>query len=232
MSAEPASSEPAHESPQPLRPATRTLSSASLTHDNPTPQSWGPPTSYATKSDKIVCVMVGLPARGKSYIGRRLTQFVSFFYGVPTKIFNVGDYRRKEAAGMDQSADFFDEKNEQAFAARQSAAADALEDLSRWMAEVTPNRLDSGDLYLSGDFGALAIFDATNTTRDRREWIRQQLLPTGAKVIFIESIVRDEELVMRNILHAKVGVKDYEGVDTAAAVTDFQSRISKYEQVY
>ena len=41
---------------------------------NPYPQTWGPPTSYATRSDKIVCVMVGLPARGKSYIARRLSQ--------------------------------------------------------------------------------------------------------------------------------------------------------------
>jgi hypothetical protein len=94
--------------------------------------------------------MVGLPARGKSYISRRLSQYIAFFYGAPTKVFNVGDYRRKEAAGAFQSADFFDESNAEAVAVRRRASKDALEDLRQWMAHVTPNRLDS-DLYLSGD---------------------------------------------------------------------------------
>ena len=203
-------------------------------HDNPTPQSWGPPTSYATKSDKLVCVMVGLPARGKSYISRRLAQYVSFFYGAPTKVFNVGDYRRKVSGGSFHSAEYFDARNAEAAEARHRASADALHELSAWMAGVTPNRVDSSlaDTSLSGDFGALAIFDATNSTRERRAWIVDQLKSTGAKVIFIESICRDEKLVAQNILHAKVGQKDYAGVETAAAVADFQERISKYEEVY
>ena len=212
-------------------PASRTTS---MGHDNPTPQSWGPPTSYATKSDKLVCVMVGLPARGKSYISRRLAQYVSFFYGAPTKVFNVGDYRRKVSGGSFHSAEYFDARNAEAAEARHRASADALHELSAWMAGVTPNRVDSSlaDTSLSGDFGALAIFDATNSTRERRAWIVDQLKSTGAKVIFIESICRDEKLVAQNILHAKVGQKDYAGVETAAAVADFQERISKYEEVY
>ena len=214
-------------------PVQRTPSLQPMQHENPTPQSWVPPTSYATKSDKIVCIMVGLPARGKSYISRRLAQYISFFYGAPTKVFNVGDYRRKEAGGSFQSAEFFDKKNAEAMAARQKASQDALADLSRWMAEVTPNRLEApgSDLYLSGDFGAMAIFDATNTTRERRAWIAQQLSDVGAKLIFIESICRDEKIVLENILATKVGVKDYEGVDTSTAVTDFEERIRKYEEV-
>ena len=182
---------------------------------NPTPQAWGPPTAYATKSDKIVCVMVGLPARGKSYISRRLAQYVSFFYGAPTKVFNVGDYRRKESRGSFHSADYFDAKNEAAVEERQRVSADALADLARWMREVVPHRLDSGDLYLSGDFGALAIFDATNSTRARRAWIIEQLRQTGAKIIFIESVCVDEKMIQQNILHAKVGTKgkDYQGVE-------------------
>jgi 6-phosphofructo-2-kinase/fructose-2,6-biphosphatase 2 len=78
----------------------------------------------------------------------------------------------------------------------------------------------------------VAIFDATNTTRERRAWICDELKATGAKVIFIESICRDDNMVRQNIMHSKVGVKDYEGVDTAAAVADFEARIKKYEDVY
>ena len=75
---------------------------------NTQPQRWGPPHPFSTKSDKIICVMVGLPARGKSYISRRLSQYLSFFYNVPCKLFNVGDYRRKAAGNAFQAADFFD----------------------------------------------------------------------------------------------------------------------------
>ena len=217
------------------QPVTRTTSLHGL-HDNPTPQACGPnpcPATYATKSDKIVCVMVGLPARGKSYISRRLSQYIGFFFGTPTKVFNVGDYRRKASCGNFQSAEFFDHTNEQGLLERQRACDDALADLSRWMAEVVPNKVDkNNDIHLSGDFGAVAIFDATNSTRERRARICELLKPTGAKVIFIESVCHDPAMIKRNILHAKVGGKDYSGVETDAAVADFEARISKYEAVY
>ena len=203
---------------------------------NPTPQAWGPPTTYATKSDKIVCVTVGLPARGKSYIARRLSQYIQFFYGAPTKVFNVGDYRRKTAGTSFQPADFFDVNNEEGMSRRREATESAINDLIHWMAEVAPHRVDaSSELFLSGDFGAVAIFDATNSTSERREWLLGRLKPTGAKVIFIESVCSDPEIIRDNIERSKVApdtTKDYDGVDTAAATADFYERIRKYEQVY
>lgn len=205
------------------------------TPTNPTPQTWGPPTSYATKSDKIVCVMVGLPARGKSYIARRLAQYISFFYGAPTRVFNVGDYRRKAASGSFHGADFFDTKNEAALAERQKASEAALADLIQWMSETVPPRLDKDDLFLSGDFGAVGIFDATNTTRARRQWILDELRPVGVKVIFIESICNDPMLVASNVMTSKVSgpaVKDYVGVPVEEAVRDFDQRIEHYREVY
>eukprot|EP00308_Calcidiscus_leptoporus_P011290 CAMPEP_0119395008 /NCGR_PEP_ID=MMETSP1334-20130426/131720_1 /TAXON_ID=127549 /ORGANISM="Calcidiscus leptoporus, Strain RCC1130" /LENGTH=78 /DNA_ID=CAMNT_0007418413 /DNA_START=42 /DNA_END=275 /DNA_ORIENTATION=- len=77
----------------------------------------------------MVIVMVGLPARGKSYISRRLSQYLSFFYGVPCKVFNVGNYRR-QYAGAFQTSDFFDPKNQAAVSARTQASTAALNDLS------------------------------------------------------------------------------------------------------
>jgi len=212
----------------------------SATTVNPCPQSWdGPHASFNTKSDKIVCVMVGLPARGKSYIAKRLAQYIQFFYGAPTRVFNVGDYRRLEAqhSELKQSAEFFNAKNEAAMLLRRKASEAALADLSKWMVQVAPHRVEPGesDLFLSGDFGCVAIFDATNSTRERRAWIVEQLQPTGAKVIFIESICTDEKKVLENIRVAKVDAartKDYAGVDPEEAVKDFQRRISMYAEVY
>ena len=77
---------------------------------------WGPPHPFSTKSDKII-VMVGLPARGKSYISRRLSQYLSFFYNVPCKMFNVGDYRR---GGKRLRAEFFNTNNATAMAAAEA----------------------------------------------------------------------------------------------------------------
>ena len=42
----------------------------------------------------FVVVMVGLPARGKSYIARQLSKYLNWL-GVDTELFNAGEYRRK-----------------------------------------------------------------------------------------------------------------------------------------
>ncbi|KAJ1665679.1 6-phosphofructo-2-kinase [Coemansia sp. RSA 1646] len=57
-------------------------------------QRFGGHSDARTDSDhKLVVVMVGLPARGKSYIVKKLKRYLSWL-GFQTKIFNVGDRRR------------------------------------------------------------------------------------------------------------------------------------------
>lgn len=50
---------------------------------------------------KLVIVMVGLPARGKSYITKKISRYLNWLQH-DTKIFNVGE-RRRVAAGASQS---------------------------------------------------------------------------------------------------------------------------------
>eukprot|EP00908_Phaeocystis_cordata_P021426 Transcript_3779.p1 GENE.Transcript_3779~~Transcript_3779.p1 ORF type:complete len:300 (+),score=52.25 Transcript_3779:785-1684(+) len=120
-----------------------------------------------------------------------------------------------------------------------------MRDLCSWMKEVCtePQALRNADgsprtvppadpTFVSGDFGAVAMFDATNTTKERRRWLIERSKETGAKVIFIESILTDEEVITKNILASKVGVKDYTGIDDQQAVSDFRERIAHYERVY
>ncbi|GAA6065625.1 6-phosphofructo-2-kinase/fructose-2,6-bisphosphatase 1 isoform X1, partial [Tachysurus ichikawai] len=61
-------------------------------------------------------VMVGLPARGKTYISRKLTRYLNWI-GVPTQVFNLGQYRR-EAVKTYKNYEFFRADNEEAMKIR------------------------------------------------------------------------------------------------------------------
>lgn len=59
------------------------------------------------------------------------------------------------------------------------------------------------------DSGRVAIFDATNSTRKRRAWLKTQLENLPVKLLFIESVCTEEEIVDKNIWNAKVMLPEY-----------------------
>uniref|UniRef100_A0A673A4R7 6-phosphofructo-2-kinase domain-containing protein n=1 Tax=Sphaeramia orbicularis TaxID=375764 RepID=A0A673A4R7_9TELE len=61
-------------------------------------------------------VMVGLPARGKTYISKKLTRYLNWI-GVTTKVFNVGQYRRNATQSYN-SFEFFRPDNTEAMKIR------------------------------------------------------------------------------------------------------------------
>lgn len=84
-----------------------------------------------SKNNKYVLAMVGLPARGKSYIVQMIIRYLRWT-GIPAQLFNVGNYRRK--LGMAAiGANFFDAKNEAAQAQREQLAVLAQDDLYEWL---------------------------------------------------------------------------------------------------
>jgi hypothetical protein len=134
----------------------------------------------STASDKLVIIMVGLPATGKTHIAKRICRFLSFFHDIPSQIFNVGDYRR-QMCGAQKRADFYDNTNVEGLAARKLACDAALADLVEYMRQ---------------DGVRVAAFDATNSTKERRKYITQELLKKGmgTKRMFVESICDDEQV--------------------------------------
>jgi hypothetical protein len=117
--------------------------------------------------------------------------------GIKAEIFNVGNFRRK----MDMSgvgADFFDKNNTEAQAQREQLALDVQEDMYKW-------------LHAQDDL-AVAFFDATNTTRERRAKIsaRARLEP-NVVLLFVESICDDPEILARNY-GMKLQNNDYKGM--------------------
>ncbi|XP_040030766.2 6-phosphofructo-2-kinase/fructose-2,6-bisphosphatase 3 isoform X5 [Gasterosteus aculeatus] len=162
-----------------------------------------------------VIVMVGLPARGKTYISKKLTRYLNWI-GMPTKVFNVGEYRR-EAVKNYSSYDFFKPDNECAFKIRQQCALAALRDVKS---------------YLKDEGGQVAVFDATNTTRERRDMILQFGSENDFKIFFIESVCDDPGVIASNIMEVKVSCPDYRDCNTTDAVLDFQRRIDCYKTSY
>ncbi|XP_049291884.1 6-phosphofructo-2-kinase/fructose-2,6-bisphosphatase-like isoform X1 [Anopheles funestus] len=178
-----------------------------------------------------VIAMVGLPARGKTYISKKLSRYLNWI-GINTKVFNLGEYRR-HATDAYRSHEFFRPDNEEAMAIRQHCAELALEDVCNW--------LENG--------GEVAVFDATNSTRDRRQMIREIVVKKmGYKLFFVESICDDPSIIEQNIMvklsglehhpplvpneEVKVSSPDYRNMNMDEALSDFRLRIEHYQERY
>ncbi|QEU61924.1 Fbp26 [Kluyveromyces lactis] len=165
---------------------------------------------------RVCVVMVGLPARGKSFISQKIVRYLSWL-SIQAKCFNVGNYRRQHAGAEQPNADFFDFGNKEAYKIRQHAVTMAVEDMMRWFNEKG---------------GVVAILDATNSTSERREWILKLCRENAIEPMFLESWCDDQDLILRNISEVKTTSPDYQGIDPDVATKDFLERISKYESVY
>jgi broad specificity phosphatase PhoE/predicted kinase len=172
------------------------------------------PMHIAPDSPKLAVVMTGLPARGKSYIARRIERYLSWL-GYRTRVFNVGQYRR-ERVGAQVPHSFFDPDNPRGEEARRAVAMAALEDMRAWLT----------------DDGQVAIYDATNTTRARRTTVRACCEEAGFQVLFIEMRCDDADVIEANIRSTKLSSPDYEDVAPDEAVADFRARIAHYQRVY
>ncbi|SNX84336.1 probable FBP26 - fructose-2,6-bisphosphatase [Melanopsichium pennsylvanicum] len=174
---------------------------------------------------KIVVCMVGLPARGKSYVANRVLKYLRWLeYDV--KVFNVGQLRRALARAKynqsgikeDHTASFFDPSNPSAYKLRSQMAEECLEQLIGW-------------LKRGGNVG---IHDATNSTTARRREIADRIAKEpDLKLVFLESICTDPEVIEKNIaVKVSSGDPDYAGMTPEDAKRDFLARIKHYEDTY
>lgn len=255
-----------------VRPHATTLNIPGMTRSKVSPDGRIPQRDVAAK---LVIVMVGLPARGKSYITKKLQRYLTWQQH-ESRIFNVGNRRRKTAGrkvsihpklapepdcldppvqaaeillngfpaphdGLsprgqdeptefdlnqaieeqkeaDQSAQFFDPKNEKAAAMREQVAMDTLDEL-----------LD----YLLNEGGAVGILDATNSTIARRQHVVDHIKQREPKlgILFIESICHDKDLLEAN-MRLKLSGPDYRDRDPIKSLEDFKARVAAYASAY
>ncbi|XP_053951109.1 6-phosphofructo-2-kinase/fructose-2,6-bisphosphatase 1 [Anastrepha ludens] len=163
-----------------------------------------------------VIAMVGLPARGKTFISKKLARYLNWI-GISTRVFNLGEYRRCATTAY-KSHEFFRADNEAAMAIRARCANQALHDSCEWL--------------LSG-LGSVAVFDATNSTSDRRQLIYDTVVKQhNFRLFFVESICDDPSIIEQNIKEVKVSSPDYINMNTELVVRDFLQRIEHYEERY
>ena len=80
------------------------------------------------------------------------------------------------------------------------------------------------------DNGEIAVFDATNTTRERRRLLYQRIVvEKGYKLFFVESICNDDTIIETNIKEVKTASPDYTNLDEDSVLTDFKKRIGHYQ---
>ncbi|CEI92106.1 Putative 6-phosphofructo-2-kinase/fructose-2, 6-biphosphatase [Rhizopus microsporus] len=170
---------------------------------------------HTTSNLRLACVMVGLPGRGKTYISQKVCRYLQWL-GIHTKVFNVGNYRRK-LFGAKQDHLFFDPSNASGLYQRKESANAAIADMIRWF-----NQED----------GIVAIYDATNSTKQRRRHILEVLSKENIQVLFIESFCEDEAIIMDNIKQVKLSSPDYANMNPEEAASDFISRINHYKLQY
>ncbi|KOB71279.1 Uncharacterized protein OBRU01_13924 [Operophtera brumata] len=101
---------------------------------------------------------------------------------------------------------------------RQQCALDALQDVCEWLVKG----------------GEVAVFDATNSTLDRRRMIRDIVVhKMGFKLFFVESICDDPRIIEQNIMEVKVSSPDYTNIqNTDNVLNDFLLRIEHYKDKY
>jgi len=171
----------------------------------------------------LIIAMVGLPARGKSFISRKVKIFFRW-QNLRTRLFNVGQYRREMTKDEENSnsAEFYSANNEKAMTCRREAAFQALSDALRFI----------------DDAGDVAIYDATNSTNERRKMIMDHVWTHGEqtgrtyRVVWIEVVCDDPEVLNTNIRNKVVHSPDFVGCGFDDAMADFKARIKEYDEVY
>lgn len=215
----------------------------------------------------MIC-LVGLPGRGKSFIARKLQSFLTWrgsecqvFNVGKYRRQAQADYIAKHTEEADDNktnirnnvgacdANFFDSHNPQAAQLRHQAASLALEDMLKWLDDLDEikqkesednNKLPVQLLASKASIprSRVAIFDATNSTEARRNWVLEQCTSPskrGEKVtglVFVESVCDDEELLEENFRFKVKNSPDFKGMTEKEAIVDLKARCKKYEEQY
>ena len=163
--------------------------------------------------EKLYIVLMGLPARGKSTLAVRLWEAFRKDH-IHTRIFNNGNLRRIYRPLAETSyAEFYSPNNSTAVKLRNKFARINME---------------RAKAYLRNS-GQVAILDATNAGRHRREMIEDYL--NDHPLVFIECVNDDEDILNLSILE-KTKLPEFNHLECKEAEAEFLKRIDYYKMIY
>jgi broad specificity phosphatase PhoE len=163
---------------------------------------------------KLIIVMIGLPARGKTFMSQKLYRYYGW-KGINTRIFNVGN-KRRELYEFTDSVSFFNEEN---INQMNKVAKSLLTEMIQWIIQ---------------DDNKIAIFDATNSNKERRSDIINTIdlfKIDNLRVCFIESYCDISDIIDKNI-EMKMLNPDYKHKPKKDALKDFNERMIYYIRNY
>ncbi|KAK4688614.1 hypothetical protein P7C73_g1500, partial [Tremellales sp. Uapishka_1] len=185
---------------------------------------------YVTQSGRlwhaglILIVTVGLPARGKTHISRSLERYLRWL-GVKTRVYSLGDYRRKVLGGAKNvPADYFQTKGRS-----KGPRSESTETLRKNIKNDLEDQIWD---FFTEQKGQVAIYDANNGSTGARRECLQKFESRGVHVIFLESLCDQNDIITANIRSVKLSSPDYANWDADRAVADYWSRIRDQEGVY
>ncbi|EDO15981.1 hypothetical protein Kpol_499p9 [Vanderwaltozyma polyspora DSM 70294] len=175
---------------------------------------------YSTQSGKlfhagkIMIVLVGLPASSKTLLSVAISRY-SRWLGVRTESFHASEYRKDKEHIPD---DYY------------SAVPQTQEgrDFKTNIIESTYNAMANFYQNLNGQ---LAIYDALNIRRSDRKNIETVFSKLNVKVLFIESIINNEQLMKQNIMTASQS-SEFQGLTTEEATEIYMKRLSINKPLY
>ncbi|KAG7660455.1 uncharacterized protein J8A68_006036 [[Candida] subhashii] len=178
---------------------------------------------YSTESGrlfhagKIIIALAGLPGRGKTHLSVSLTRYLRWL-GVKTHSFHLGNYRRASAED-DITHDLFvpTPKSEKAHAIREKAVNECLNDILN---------------FFKADKGQVAIYDAVNAIPEFRLELHEKFTELNIQVLFIESLITDDSMLIKNIEEAARLSPDYVNWDYEKAYKDYSERINVLAPYY
>ncbi|KAL1122224.1 hypothetical protein AAG570_003629 [Ranatra chinensis] len=162
----------------------------------------------------LVVGLVGLPGRGKTVLGHKLQKYLTWT-GHRARVFSVSGYRRKHHDYTGH--DFFRADNENAMEIRKKSHLEAMQDAERWI----------------NDGGEIAILDGTHSTMAVRQTLHNFFVKQlKCKVLFIECLIDDKDILENNIKEITQLSDDYRHMDTEKALDDIHQKVKHYLEHY
>ncbi|CAB4257298.1 similar to Saccharomyces cerevisiae YLR345W Similar to 6-phosphofructo-2-kinase/fructose-2,6-bisphosphatase enzymes responsible for the metabolism of fructoso-2,6-bisphosphate [Maudiozyma barnettii] len=174
---------------------------------------------YSTESGclfhagRILIVLVGLPATSKTLLSVAITRYTRWL-GVRTESFHLSKYTKANTNIPSFLSDEFSTV----------AGAEFKEEIISKVTEDMMKFFDNGK-------GQIAIYDALNIRKSERANIKKTFEKNNVKVLFVESIVTDPNLITKNIELA-IQSEDYKSWGKHEAIKDYTKRITENESLY